>query len=126
MIEVIDTLLPKDKEDYPHGAEKSIEVLMSLRKRVKYKIPEATDLIWGVLESDYGYRTKIVCIRLAKEKVFFPSLDAKKIVCVCKDLLSLVKDNWRETCCELGLFYSSKLQGESKSYMNFFMKRWEI
>lgn len=120
LIAVIDTLLPKDKEDYPHGAEKAIEVLMSLTKRVKYKIPEATDLIWGVLESDYGYSTKIVCIRLAKEKVFFPSRDAKKIVCACKDLLSLAKDNWRETCCELGLFYSSKLQGESKSYMNFF------
>ena len=68
LIAVINTLLPKDKEDYPHVAEKAIEVLMSLIKRVKYKIPEATDLIWGVLESDYGYRTKMVCIRLAKEK----------------------------------------------------------
>lgn len=56
LIAVINTLLPKDKEDYPHVAEKAIEVLMSLIKRVKYKIPEATDLIWGVLESDYGYR----------------------------------------------------------------------
>ena len=126
MIAVINTLLPKDKEDYPHVAEKAIEVLMSLIKRVKYKIPEATDLIWGVLESDYGYRTKMVCIRLAKEKGFFPSRDAKKIVCLCKDLLSLVKDSWRENCCELGLFYSSKIQGEAKPYMNFFMKRWEI
>ena len=120
LIAVINTLLPKDKEDYPHVAEKAIEVLMSLIKRVKYKIPEATDLIWGVLESDYGYRTKMVCIRLAKEKGFFPSRDAKKIVCLCKDLLSLVKDSWRENCCELGLFYSSKIQGEAKPYMNFF------
>lgn len=120
LIAVIDTLLPKDKEDYPHGAEKAIEVLMSLTKRVKYKIPEATDLIWGVLESYYGYCTKMVCIRLAKENVFFPSRDAKEVVCLCKDLLSLVKDRWRENGCELGLFYSSKLQRESKSYMNFF------
>ena len=120
LMAVIGTLLPENKEEYPHQAENALSILMSLTKRVKYKIPEATELIWGVLKSDYGYRTKIVCIRLAKEKVFFPSRDAEKIVCLCKDLLSLAKDNWRETCCELGLFYSSKLQGESKSYMNFF------
>ena len=34
--------------------------------------------------------------------------------------MSLVKDRWRENCCELGLFYSSKIQGEAKPYMNFF------
>lgn len=120
LMAVIGTLLPKNKEEYPHQAENALSILMSLTKRVKYKISEATELIWGVLKADYGYRTKIVCIRLAKEKVFFPSKDAEKIVCLCKDLLSLAKDNWRETCCELGLFYSSKLQRESKSYMNFF------
>lgn len=32
LIAVINTLLPKDKEDYPHVAEKAIEVLMSLIK----------------------------------------------------------------------------------------------
>ena len=117
---VIDTLLPEDKEDYPHRAEDAIEVLMSLTKRMKYKMSEATELIWNILKSDYGYRTKLVCIRLAKDKVFFPSGDAEKIVCLCKDLLSLAKDRWRENCCELGLFYSSKLQGEAKSYRNFF------
>ena len=120
LIEVIDTLLPEDKEDYPHHAEDAIEVLMSLTKRVKYKTSEATELIWNVLNSDYGYRTKMVCIRLAKEKTFFPSSDARKIVYICKDLLLLAKDRWRENCCELGLFYTSKLQGEAKPYMNFF------
>lgn len=120
LMAMIGTLLPENKEEYPHQAENALSILMSLTKRVKYKISEATELIWGVLKADYGYRTKIVCIRLAKEKVFYPSKDAEKIVCLCKDLLSLAKDNWRETCCELGLFYSSKLQRESKSYMNFF------
>lgn len=120
LIAVIGTLLPENKEEYPHQAENALSILMSLTKRVKYKISEATELIWGILKSNYGYRTKIVCIRLAKEKVFFPSIDAEKIVCLCRDLLSTAKDNWRETCCELGLFYSSKLQGESKLYMNFF------
>ncbi len=67
---VIDTLLPKDKEDYPHQAENALSILMVLTKKVKDKISEAAKLIWDVLESDYGYRTKIVCLRLAKEKSF--------------------------------------------------------
>ena len=65
----------------------------------------------------------MVCIRLAKERVS-SSRDAKKIVCLCKDLLSLVKDSWRENCCELGLFYSSKIQERQSRATNFFMKRW--
>lgn len=120
LIEVFGTLLPEDKENYPHHAEEDIKALMSLTKRVKYKIPEVIKLIWNVLKSDYGYRTKIVCIRLANEKDFFPNSDAEKITCLCKDLLSLAKDRWREDCCELGLFYSSKLKGNAKPYMNFF------
>ena len=113
LIAVIGTLLPENKEDYPYRAENAIEILMLLTKRVKYRILEASDLIWKVLKSDYGYRTKIVCIRLAKGKGFFPNIDAEKIVHLCQNLLSLAKDKWRENCCELGLFYSSKLQRES-------------
>lgn len=120
LIAVIGTLLPENKEDYPYRAENAIEILMLLTKRVKYRILEASDLIWKVLKSDYGYRTKIVCIRLAKGKGFFPNIDAEKIVHLCQNLLSLAKDKWRENCCELGLFYSSKLQRESKPYINFF------
>ena len=106
LIAVIGTLLPENKEDYPYRAENAIEILMLLTKRVKYRILEASDLIWKVLKSDYGYRTKIVCIRLAKGKGFFPNIDAEKIVHLCQNLLSLAKDKWRENCCELGLFYS--------------------
>ncbi len=120
LIAVIGTLLPEDKEDYPHHAKDAIEVLMSLSKRVKYRTKEVTELIWSVLESDYGYRTKMVCIGVARDLAFFPSRDAEKIVCLCKELLSLAKDRWRENCCELGLFYSSKLQRHAKPYMNFF------
>ncbi len=120
LIKVIHSLLPEDKEDYPHNAEDAIEILMSLSKRIKYRIDEAKALIWAVLESDYGYRTKLFCIRAAKEHDFFSSGDAEKIVCLCKDLLSLAKDGWREACCDLGLFYSSKLQGRSQPYLSFF------
>lgn len=121
LIAVIGTLLPENKEEYPYRAENAIEILMSLTKRVKYRILEASDLIWKILESDYGYRTKIVCIRLAKGKGFSQSMDAEKIVYLCLNLLSLAKDKWRENCCELGLFYSLKLQRESKPYINFFL-----
>lgn len=106
---MINILLLKDKEDYLYVVEKVIEVLMLLIKRVKYKIFEVIDLIWGVLELDYGYCIKMVCIRLVKEKGFFLSCDVKKIVCLCKDLLLLVKDSWCENCCELGLFYLLKI-----------------
>lgn len=117
---VIESLLPDDKEEYPHHADDAIEVLMSLVKRVKYRTKDATELIWKLLESDYGYRIKLVCIRTAKEQAFFPAFEAEKIVCLCKDLLPLTKDGWRENCCRLGLFYATKLQGKAKPYMRFF------
>ena len=120
LIEVIESLLPKDKDDYPKYAEDAIEILMSLSKRIKYRIDDATRLIWNILLSDYGYRTKLVCVRAAKERVFFPTTDAEKIVCLCKELFPITKDGWRENCCMLGLFYASKLQDKAKPYLSFF------
>jgi hypothetical protein len=117
---VIESLLPDDKEEYPHHADDAIEVLISLVKRVKYRTKDAIGLIWKLLESDYGYRTKLVCIRAAKEQTFFPASESEKIVCLCKDLLPLTKGGWCENCCRLGLFYATKLQGKAKPYMSFF------
>ena len=45
LIETIEPLLPKDKEGYPKYAEDAIEILMSLSKRIKYRINDATRLI---------------------------------------------------------------------------------
>jgi len=120
LMEVINFLLPEDKGDYPHTAEDAMEVLMSLTKRIKYRTKDAEGLIWNLLESDYGYRTKLVCIRIAKKQMFFSGNDAEKIVCLCKDLFPSTKDGWRESCCRLGLFYASKLQNQSKPYTIFF------
>lgn len=120
LLGVIESLLPEDKEDYPLHADDAIVVLMSLVKRVKYRTKDATELIWNLLTSDYGYRTKLVCLRAAKVQAFFPSSDAEKIVCMCKELLPLTQDGWRENCCKMGLFYASKLQGQAKPYMSFF------
>ena len=64
LMKVIDTLLPEDKEDYPHQAKDAIEILMSQTKRVKYKMPGATELIWNVLKSDYGGRV----IKVGRDK----------------------------------------------------------
>ena len=120
---VIESLLPDNKEEYPHHADGAIEILMSLVKRVKYRRKSTTGLIWNLLESDYGYRTKLVCIRAAKEQAFFPGRDAEKIVNICKNLFESAKDGWREDCCKLGLYYSSKLQGQAKPYMSFFYEK---
>ena len=120
LIEVIESLLPKDKDDYPQYAKNAIEILMSLSKRIKYRINDVTRLIWNALLSDYGYRTKLVCVRAAKERAFFPTTDAEKIVCLCKELFPITKDGWRENCCMLGLFYASKLQDKAKPYLSFF------
>ena len=45
LIETIEPLFPKDKEGYPKYAEDAIEILMSLSKRIKYRINDATRLI---------------------------------------------------------------------------------
>ena len=120
LIEEIESLLPKDKDDYPQYAKDAIEILMSLSKRIKYRINDVTRLIWNTLLSDYGYRTKLVCVRAAKERAFFPTTDAEKIVCLCKELFPITKDGWRENCCMLGLYYASKLQDKAKPYLSFF------
>lgn len=120
LLEGLNSLLPEDKEDYPHNAEDAIEILMTLTKRVKHRANEAKDLFLNLLESDYGYRVKLVCMRVAKEREFFLANEAEKIVSLCKDLLPITQDVWREKCCELGLYYASKIQGRSKPYINFF------
>lgn len=120
LIEVIESVLPKDKGDYPQYAQDAIEILMLLSKRIKYRIDDAKRLMWNILLSDYGYRTKLVCVRAAKERAFFPTTEAEKIVCLCKELFPMTKDGWRENCCILGLFYASKLQDKAKPYLSFF------
>lgn len=120
LLKGIESLLPENKEDYPHNAEDAIEILILLTKKVRYRAKEAKELIWKLLGSDYGYRVKQVCMRFAKEHDFFPASDAEKIVNLCKDLLPLTQDSWREKCCELGLYYASKIEGRSQPYIKFF------
>ena len=117
---VIEELLPEDKDNYPHNADDALEVLLALSQRIKYRTNDAKLLLWRILESDFGYRTKLVCIRKAKNADFFDVSEAEKIAIICKELLPLTKDGWREGCCEVGLLYASKLQSAGKPYKIFF------
>lgn len=113
-------LLPEDKEDYPHKADDAIEVMMNLSKMIKYRTQDVANCIWHVLDSDYGSRTKVVCIQRAKAVEFFTAKDAERLVRYCKMLFPQTKDGWREGCCEAGLYYASKLQNGGKEYKAFF------
>ena len=120
LIECIQDLLPEDRDDYPHQAEDAIEILMGLSKRIKYRTDDVADILWKILGSDYGYRTKMVIIRNAKDIGFFPINDAEKMVVLCKTLFPQTKNSWRESCCEAGIHYANKLQKQGISYHDFF------
>lgn len=113
-------LLPEDKEDYPHRADDAVEVMMSLSKKIKYRTQDVANSIWQVLNSDYGYRTKMVYIQRAKAVEFFMAKDAERLAGYCKNLFPETKDEWREGCCDAGLYYASKLQNGGKEYKAFF------
>lgn len=120
LIEGFAALLPDDKDDYPHGAEDAVEVMMSLSIRIKYRKEDVENCLWKVLESDYGFRSKMVCIRKAKEVDFFTGGDAEKLAALCKDLFPQTKDGWREGCCEAGLYFASKLRNGGKGFKAYF------
>ena len=114
-------LLPENKDDYPYRADDVIKDLMSLCKRIKYREMDARALIWKILKSDYGYRTKLFCIMKARELTFFPANDAEKIANICKSIFPMTKDGWRRRCRDLGLYYASKLQNKGKKLKAFFL-----
>lgn len=113
-------LLPKEKYVYPHNIENTIAVLMNLSKRVKYHQNEVKELIWSILNSNYGHFTKLVILNNAQKYDFFKVDDAEKISHICKLLLPLTSKYWKERCCEIGLHYAVKLQAKGKPYMAFF------
>lgn len=113
-------LLPEDKNDYPHQADDAIVVLMGLSKKIKYRIDDVAELLWKLLDSDYGYRTKMVIVRDAKDIGFFPVSDAERLVVLCKELLPQTKDGWRESCCVAGIHYANRLQKQGKGYHDYF------
>lgn len=119
MIGCIESLLP-NKDDYPHNAEDAIRILLLLSRRIKYRINDVSNLMWGILYSEYGYMTKIVCIKKIQESCFFQVSNAEKMAELCKSLFYKAKDRWKESCCEAGLFYAAKLQRNGNKYKRFF------
>lgn len=120
LLDGLKEMLPDNKEEYPHRANYPLEVLMTLSKRVKYRKPDVRSFLWQIFESEYGYRTKLLCLRKAKHIEFFDTNDAERLALLCKDLFPLTKDGWRKDCCSIGLYYTSKLQNGKKQYIKFF------
>lgn len=122
LIEGIYGLLPVDKNEYPHRTDDAIEAMMSLSKKTRYRKKDVENIVWQVLNSDYGYRVKMVFVQRAKTVDFFAAVDAQKMAEYCKNLFPLTKDGWRKGCCEAGLFYAAKIQDGGKQYKSFFFE----
>ena len=120
LIKCLEDLLPKENDGYPHNAEDAIEILMNLSKRVKYNQNEVKELIWSILNSNYGHFTKLVILNNAQKYDFVKIGDAEKVVNICKQLLPLTSKYWKERCCKIGLHYAAKLQVNGKYYVAFF------
>lgn len=120
LISFLEVLLTNGKDNYHLQAENAIEVLMLLSKKVKYHQKEAENLIWVILDGDYGGRTKLVVLENAQQNNFFTSASAGRVAEKCKQLLPFVHIPWNEKCCEIGLHYTLKLQAEGKSYIAYF------
>lgn len=120
LIECIEGLLPKGTDDYPSQAKDAIEVLLTLSKRIKYRLKDTEELIWNILEGDYGFRTKLVILEDAQQVTFFPIRDAERVTEKCKQLLTSTSDRWIENCCLIGMHYAAKLQAKGKPYVSFF------
>lgn len=113
-------LLPKKKEDYPSHAKDAIETLIFLSKKIKYRQKETDTFLWGVLDGDYGCRTKLVILEDAQQNAYFTAKEAELVVKKCKQLLPLAPEHWNEKCCEIGLHYAVKLQTKGKPYVAYF------
>lgn len=120
LINSIRILLPDDKNAFPFNASDAIGHLFELSKIVKYRITDAMNLAFLLLDSDYGFRTKLTIIEKAKESAFFPATDAERLTKICKDIFPSTQDRWKERCCQLGLFYAVKIQDKGKTYIAFF------
>lgn len=100
--------------------EKALDIILNLSKRIKYKRDEVTEFFWNMIDSDCEYRFKILFIEGVKNNEFIASREAERIVRKCHELSSIAIENWKNKCCELGIFYASKLGAESKEHIAFF------
>ncbi|MBR4390509.1 MAG: DUF4209 domain-containing protein [Bacteroidales bacterium] len=120
LILCINNLLPENKEEYPNQAVKAIGIVMMLSKSIKYKQEDVRNLLWDVLDSGYGYKTKLSFLEEAIKQKFLLAKEAERASKKCKELLTSVGKRWDEKCCEIGLFYAKKIQNGGGDYKSFF------
>lgn len=120
LILCINNLLPNNKEDYPTQAVRAMEVLLLLSKNIKYRQDDVETLLWNILDSEYGCKTKLSFLEEAKKQNFLPAKIAERASKKCKELLTIIGKRWDENCCEIGLFYSKKIQNGGNEYKSFF------
>lgn len=120
LIDCVVNLMPVDKEDYPSHAKDAIEALLILSKKIKYRQKDTDNLMWIILDGNYGSRTKLVILEDAQQNAFFPSSEAERVAEKCKEILPSAPEHWNEKCCVIGLHYAAKLQTKMKSYTLYF------
>lgn len=120
LILCINNLLPNNIEDYPTQAVAAMDVLLMLSKNIKYRKDDIGTLFWSILDSEYGYKTKLSFLEEAKKQKFLPATEAERASKKCKELLPIVGKRWGENCCEIGLFYARKIQNGGNDYKSFF------
>jgi len=120
LILCINNLLPNNIEDYPTQAVAAMDVLLMLSKNIKYRQDDIGTLFWSILDSEYGYKTKLSFLEEAKKQKFLTATEAERASKKCKELLPIVGKRWGENCCEIGLFYARKIQNGGNDYKSFF------
>ena len=121
VIESLPLLLIDDEKLFSAHSDMAIKDLMTLSKRIKDKLQDASSALWLILNtSQYGYKTKLEILDLAKEIGFFGVADAPEIIKICQGLFPDTKDGWREKCCSIGLHYATKMNKAGNQYASVF------
>lgn len=120
LISCLEDLILEEKGTYPSHTKDAIATLLSLSRKIKYNQKNSETLIWRILDSDCGSITKLLILEEGKQCSFFTASHAFRIVEKCKQILPTAPGLWKDRCCEIGLFFSAKLQDRGKTYMSFF------
>lgn len=120
LISCLEDLILEEKDKYPSHTEDAIATLLTLSHKIKYNQKNSETLIWRILDSDCGSITKLVILEEGKQCSFFPVSDAFRIVEKCKQILPTAPELWKDRCCEIGLFFSAKLQDRKKEHVSYF------
>lgn len=120
LISCLEDLILEEKDKYPSHTKDAIATLLTLSRKIKYNQKKSGALIWRILDSDCGSITKLVILEEGKQCSFFSASDAFRIVEKCKQILPTAPELWKDRCCDLGLFFSAKLQDRGGAHVSYF------